>query len=325
MSNELVIPEIVLLDELERNDNALSPMIWEDKRGQLIEFDAENFNKSSEYILRKRMFMSDFVNKVINKPMIIHPDLPEDIVKQLYRLHLYCCQQAVFEPAVKRNPFILGFHAVQEMKLALVAIFISYRLINPHCPYSWSKEFFYKNINIDKTSEGNTTILFGRIPSSAIIEAINEDVVTDWFIYREHDHNGVRTLMDIKNNLLTIPDYVRGGDPASEFSRFERKMQEEKNRVQKRKDEALDIEFRKVMVQKIAEETANKLISSGMNKTELMNKIFRADLSSLLEDDREEKNYKTDTIQNSKKKNVVVKQDTKLIENVICQFLDEDN
>ena len=102
-------------------------------------------------------------------------------------------------------------------------------------------------------------------------------------------------------------------------------MQEEKNRVQKRKDEALDIEFRKVMVQKIAEETANKLISSGMNKTELMNKIFRADLSSLLEDDREEKNYKTDTIQNSKKKNVVVKQDTKLIENVICQFLDEDN
>ncbi len=325
MSNELVIPEIVLLDELERNDNALSPMIWEDKRCQLIEFDAENNNKSSEYILRKRMFMSDFVNKVVNKPIIIQTVLPENTMKQLYRLHLYCCQQAVFEPEVKRNPFILGFHALKEMKLALVAIFISYRLINPHCPYSWSKEFFYKNINIDKTSDGNTTILFGRIPSSAIVEAINEDVVTDWFIYREHDHNGVRTLMDIKNNLLTIPDYVRGGDPASEFSRFERKMQEEKNRVQKRKDEALDIEFRKVMVQKIAEETADRLISSGMSKTDLMNKIFKADLSSLLEENNEEKGYKSNTIPNSKKKNVVAKQDTKLIENVICQFLDEDS
>ena len=331
MSNDLVIPEIILLDELERNDNSLSPMIWEDKRNQLLEFELDDEKKSDFYRVKKRMFMSDFVNKVINMPMVISPELPDNVVQQLYRLQLYCCQQAIFDSEVRRNPFVLGFHVIQEMKLALVGIFISYRLINPQCPYSWDKNFFYKNINIDKTPEGNTVINFNRVGVNDIINAINEEVITDWFIYREHDHNGVKTLMDIKNNLLEIPDYYRGGDPVSEFSRFERKMQEEKNRVQKRKNEALDIEFRKVMVQKIAEEAANELIASGLNKNELMNKIFNADLGDLLGDssgNSAEKNNKNVQMIEAPKlkrsKKMLSTQNTGEIENVISQFLDEE-
>lgn len=333
MSNELIIPEIVILNELEKSDNSLSPVLWEDKRNQLIEMYDKDKDKSEVYRAKKRMFMSDFVNRIIDDKLIVCPQLPQNVLNQLYRLYLYCCQQAVFCNEVRRNPFILGFHVLTEMKMALVAMFISYRLINPQCPYSWDKAFFYKNINVDKTADGNTTIDFYRIGVQDIIAAINEEIITDWFIYREHDHNGVKTLMDIKNNLLQLPDYIRGGDPVSEFSRFERKMQEEKNRVQNRKNEALDIEVRKVMVQKIAQEAADELLASGLNKKDLLNKIFNDDLASLLGMDNSSDNVKpSNTSLFSSKKTVapvkeekkLLKQDTKKIEGVILQFLDEE-
>ena len=122
------------------------------------------------------------------------------------------------------------------------------------------------------------------------------------------------------------------GCKTDELDFVERKLQEEKNRVQQRKNEALDIEVRKVMMQKIAQEAADQLLASGLDKKDLLNKIFNDDLSSLLGINNSSSEKKSVTSDFSKKETSVavkeerklLKQDTKKIEGVILQFLDEE-
>ena len=64
---------------------------------------------------------------------------------------------------MRRNPFQLGFEALREMKTALTGMMISYRLIDPSCPYSWDRKFFETNIITDKDAEGRTVVKFNRI------------------------------------------------------------------------------------------------------------------------------------------------------------------
>lgn len=102
--------------------------------------------------------------------------------------------------------------------------------------------------------------------------------------------------MDVKNNLLALPNYQRGGSPAAEFSRFQRKMAEMRAEKEVKRNDALDLEFRKTLVQSVAEKTAEKLISSGMTTTEILSKVFSSDitkLTSLGEDNLKLENDKT--------------------------------
>ena len=175
---------------------------------------------------------------------------------------------------MRRNPFQLGFEALREMKTALTGMMISYRLIDPSCPYSWDRKFFETNIITDKDAEGRTVVKFNRIPPHIVPLAVTEELVTDWLIYRAYDNNGIRTLMDYKNNLLTLPDYQRGGAPESEFSRFERKMQEQRNREEKHKNQELDLEFRKTLVRSVAEQTAARMLNTGLSDLEILNQAY---------------------------------------------------
>ncbi len=208
-------------------------------------------------------------------------ELTPEVQKQLYRLHLFCCQQSIHCPEVRHNPLILGFHALKEMKLALMGIMITYRLIDPSCPYKWTHTFFENCILTHKSADGHTIINFKNIPSDIVNKAITEELVTDWLIYRGYGHNGIRTLMDVKNHLQTLPDYKRGGHPADEFSRFERKMREQFNRKELRKEEALDLEFRKTLVRTVAEQTAAQMVASGMSAQDILAQAFAADISKL--------------------------------------------
>ena len=147
MANDLIVPEILLIEKLEECDNTLAPQVWEQMRNDVIVLENENQEKLPQVaIAKRRVFFSDFVNKAISLPIEIVPNVNEEAYKQIFRLYLFSCQQAIHEPGVRRNPFILGFHALEEVKLALVAILLSYRLVTPSAPYRWSREFFEKNI-----------------------------------------------------------------------------------------------------------------------------------------------------------------------------------
>ena len=282
MGTDLIVPEILLLEKLEEVDNALSPAVWQQMRNEVAVYDEREKNLPAESRLKRKMLLSDFANKAVSLPLEISPDVNSAVEVQLYRLHLFCCQQIIHKPEVRKNPLVLGFRALEEMHMALVAIFVTYRLIHPECPYSWSKDFFERSILTHKGPDGHTIIKFKKpIPEDIINAAISEDIVTDWLIYRAHDHGGIRTLRDIKNNLLDIPDFVHGGDPVSEFSRFERKMQEKRNKKQERINEALETEFRKTLVKNAAEQAVAQMIESGMSAADLLSQAFNGDLSAL--------------------------------------------
>jgi hypothetical protein len=283
MANDLVVPEIVLLDKLEEMDNALSPTLWAQMRNDAVCFeetlDRKDKNLPAIQRAKKRMFLQDFANKAINEMIEISPMVTPEIAKQIYRLHIFCCQRVLHDADVRHNPLTLSFKALGEMKNALIGIFLSYRLIEPSCPYSWDKDFFERNIFLHKNSEGGVVLTFSKIDTDTINKAVNEEVVTDWLIYRAYDHNGIRTLMDIKNNLLTLPNYLRGGHPSVEFSRFERKFREKVNKKKEARNDALDLEYRKTLVRAIAEERVQRMIDQGMSAEEMLAAAYSDNLS----------------------------------------------
>lgn len=322
MGTDLIIPEILLVEKLQELDNSFAPALWDGLKTEIVA--AEKGSKlPAPARQRRRMFFSDFVNKAINQPLKTIPELTAEVEKQLYRLHLFCCQQSIHFPEVKHNPLILGFHALNEMKLALMGILISYRLVDPSCPYNWDHVFFERNIFPHKKANGNIIIAFKNIPQDIINKAITEEIVTDWMIYRAYGHNGIRTLMDIKTRLQTLPDYMRGGHPADEFSRFERKMREHTNRKEIHKEETLDIEFRKTLVRTVAEQTAEKLIASGLSAQDILTQAFSADLSKLVSQTTEN-NSPTQTTKSKQKKLPSPPKNTQEIESIISGLL-EDN
>lgn len=338
MGTDLIIPEITLIEKFQEVDNALSTNHWQQVHQEIALYEEEDLKLPAQSRIKKRMFFSDFVNKAISQPIETIPQVTADAQRELYRLHLFCCQQAVHNKEIRKNPLKLGYHAVQEMQLALSAIFISYRLIHPECPYSWTKEFFATHIIVDRGPDGHTKVIFLRPLTLEVINAaINEEVITDWLIYRTHDNNGIRTLMDVKNHLMDLPNFYRGGNPIDEFSRFERKLQEKRNKkIEKRNDE-LDLEFRKTLVKTAAEQAVGQMLSSGMSAKDLLNHALNGDIGELVNNyiDKAPASTHLETVPektavsiskpNKKQQKVLSTQDTKEIENIIAGFLESDS
>lgn len=323
MGTDLIIPEIVLLEKMEETDRSFAPALWEGLKTEVIAAEEQENKLPAPIRRKKRMIFSDFVNKAINQPMEFNLELTPEVQKQLYRLHLFCCQQSIHCAEVRHNPFLLGFHVLKEMKLALMGILISYRLIDPSCPYNWTHAFFENSILTHKSPEGHTLINFRGIPTDIVNKAITEELITDWMIYRGYGHNGIRTLMDVKNHLQTLPDYKRGGHPADEFSRFERKMREQFNRKQLRKEEALDLEFRKTLVRTVAEQTAGQMIAAGMSAQDILAQAFAADISQLTCPPAAPTNQPASPKNKPAKALPKPKQDTDYIEGVISHLLED--
>ena len=327
MGKELIIPEIVLIEKLEQMDNTLPVAAWQQLKNGAQLVDKSEKHQAIDVRMKKKMLLSDFVNKAINLPLEITPNISKDAERQLTRLHLFCCQQAVHNKEVRHNPLVLGFRALEEMQMALTGILISYRLIHPECPYSWNEAFFKNHVVTHKGADGHTIIRFLRPLDEEILNAaIYEDIVTDWLIYRAYDHNGIRTLVDVKNNLLDLPNYQRGGKPSAEFSRFERKMQEKRNKKQEKNNDALELEFRKVLVQNVASQMVEQLLAKGMSATDLLQQAFNGDLSQLISNVEQSGKQKLTEKKEKKAKNLAQKQakSTQKIENVIAGLLETD-
>ena len=341
MSNDLIVPEILLIDKLEEMDHSLAPSVWEDMREKAkqdiitIEFQEKHVPEIVK--AKRKMVIQDFVEKAIEKKIIIKPEPTEEVKKQLHRLHVFCCQRVINKREIRLNPLLLPSHALMEMHLALTAIMISYRLITPSCPYRWDRNFFEKNIIADKNQDGETILKFRNIDVNSLNNAITEEFVTDWMIYRTYDGAGIKTLMDTKNNLLELPNYERGGHPAAEFSRFQRKWKEKVNKKEEIRNDALDLEFRKTLIQSVAQQTATELLSAGISAVELLEKICNSkNLTSLINDTKPlTQNKETKQIsKHSKDRNDFVRPQTNMItsrpkdqsdiEDYIDELLDEE-
>ena len=323
MGTDLIVPEITLIKKLEEMDTALSPVVWQQMRNEVALLDDKDKKLPATSRIKRRMLFADFVNKAINLPLETSPELNPDVVQQLYRLHLFCCQQTIHNPEVRRNPLILGFRSLEEMHSALVAIFITYRLTHPECPYSWTREVFQNKILTHKGPDGHTIGSFKRPLTADIANtAITEELITDWLIYRSAEHNGIRTLVDIKNNLIDLPNFQRGGNPEAEFSRFERKMQEKRNRKKEKQNDALELEVRKKIVETVTGKAVEQMLDSGLSAMELLNQAFNGDISTLITQTATETNSMLSQKQEKKKLSSSKQKDTEEIESIIAGFLE---
>ncbi|MBP5698242.1 MAG: hypothetical protein J6W96_01780 [Alphaproteobacteria bacterium] len=327
MGTKLIIPEIALIEKIEELDTSLSPTLWEQMKTEASQEKDQDSLLPKNKRIKKRVLLSDFVNKAISFPLEITPEPSPLAQQQLTRLHLFCCQQSIHNPEVRHNPLILGFNALKEMKMALIGILTSYRLIHPECPYSWNETFFEDKIMLHKGPDGHTIVRFlSPLTADVVNNAVSEELVTDWLIYRAYDNNGIRTLMDIKNNLIDLPNYKRGGKPSAEFSRFERKMQEQRNKQKQTNDNVLELEFRKTLIQSVAGHAAQQLLASGVTVSELLNQAFNGDLTQITQnliDTTPQKLTEKKETSDKNKLSSDQQQDTKEIENVIAGLLDE--
>ena len=327
MGTDLIIPEITLIEKLEEVNDTIPPAIWQQMRNEVAIYQEKDQALPAISRTKKRLLLSDFVNKAVNMPIEVSPEISPLVERELYRLHLFCCQQAVHNPEVRRNPLLLGFRALEEMHIALVAIMITYRLTHPECPYAWSREVLEGKILTHKGPDGHTIVTFKRPLDEKIINtAIREDLVTDWMIYRSCEHNGIRTLVDIKNNLIDLPNFKRGGNPEAEFSRFERKMQEKRNKKQEQQNDALELELRKKLVETVAGKAVEQMLASGISAADLLNQAFNGDLSTLINQTAQAASAlpSKKTSDKTKKLPKPAKKDTREVENLIAGFL-EDN
>ena len=84
--------------------------------------------------------------------------------------------------------------------------------------------------------------------------------------------------MDKKTGLLGLPSYARGGDPVYEFSRFYRKLMEDKLLQKKVRQD----DFRKIAMKALSEQVIQEQLALGHSAGELLNRIMNDEF--LLED-----------------------------------------
>ena len=115
MGTDLIIPEIKLIEKLEEMETTLSPTVWEQMKDQIT---ISVYKETPLDIRQKKrhMLISDFVNKAISQPLEIIPNLSPETEKQLYRLHLFCCQQLPNRYLNQNDNFLLTWS--QKSKLS---------------------------------------------------------------------------------------------------------------------------------------------------------------------------------------------------------------
>ena len=88
MANDLIVPEILLIDKISECDNSLAPQVWEQMKNDVICIEEENnANLPAIAQVKRKMFFSDFVNKAISLPIEVSPKVNDEAYRQLYRLY----------------------------------------------------------------------------------------------------------------------------------------------------------------------------------------------------------------------------------------------
>lgn len=224
---------------------------------------------------RKNRDIQELVNLTFNATIQSSVEFDVDQIRALENLNQYCVQAALKTPEVIQKPLKIVYKANEAFKEALVAICLSYALINPRRKLVENKEFFERNISILQ-KPGNVKFLdFGNLNPENVQHAIYWEIIEDWKLYYDNECGGIKALVDEKTNLAGLDNYVRGGDPLYEFARFHRKYTE-KTRAQEEKSKiAAQDAFRNAVVQSVATEVTRQQLLEGKNPMEIIDSLLK--------------------------------------------------
>lgn len=218
--------------------------------------------------------IQELINQAYNARIETSVPLAEDQLDALQNLNEYCVNIALTMPEVIKRPLKVAYKANEEFKTALVAICLSYALVNPRRKMWENKEFFDKNIYLYPQPDNVKFIDFGQISDESVQTAVCWDIVEDWKLYNDRDYGGIKALMDEKTNLAGLDDYLRGGDRLYEFARFQRKFTEKERKKEEKQKDAAKMAFRNAVMQSVASEVTKQQLLEGKNPLDIIDNLL---------------------------------------------------
>ncbi len=207
----------------------------------------------------------------------------------LKQIHVLAINRALCVPEVMRDPRKIVYYANDELKLGLAAILMTHVLINHLSKAKYTEDFFLEHISVYTNPEGTIKRVDLQDVEDKIFKAsITDEIVYDWMIYRAPGSRGIRALSDEKTFAQGLKNFASGLSPVSEFSRFQRKYFEEKQKKTKDDRESAQKAFRNTFVQQVAAAAAKQLLASK-DPTELAKLLFaskdyEAEIQNMLSD-----------------------------------------
>lgn len=220
---------------------------------------------------------NDLLKEAIDCQVISNIPLNDNEANLLYQLGHFAVMQMEDDVEVLRDPRKIFYKSDEELKVGLVALGLAVALTKQFSCKLYNKEFFEDNIKIDRQKVGSLKkIDFGNIDREMLTDILNENLIFDWMVYRDNKGRGIMGLADYKSiDLEGDADFRRGGTPAYEFARFERKYYKyTREKLGHQKDDMQDA-FRRVF----AEEAAKQL-ASQINSVEFAAKLFSSNDSA---------------------------------------------
>lgn len=201
---------------------------------------------------------------------------PEQI-KLLKKLHILAINFAITQPEVQRDPRKISYMANDELRIGLTAIILTRALTDNLSKAKYTREYIYKNISVYTEEDGSAkNVIFSGIEHSIVQDAIFDEIVYDWIVYRQPEGRKINALSDEKTHFQGLSNFQRGMSPISEFSRFERKLFENRQKKLQEQKEETQQAFRNSFVQQIAIATAKQLLESN-NPLQMAQQIFASE------------------------------------------------
>ena len=230
--------------------------------------------REQKKLRKQEKIVLNFAEKCAAMKIKSNMPLSDEQLLLLQKIHILAINCALAMPEVIHDPRKISYMANEELRIALAAILLTHALINHLSKAKYTKEFFKWNIEIYTNSEGTEKhIDFMETEENIVTAAIYDEVVYDWMIYRAPGGRGIKALSDEKTFSQGLENFYRGFSPISEFSRFERKLFEFRQKKLLEQKESAQQTFRNTIVQQVAQEAAKQLLQQN-DPMELAKALF---------------------------------------------------
>ena len=170
-----------------------------------------------------------FAKKAADMDIKSNVPLNQKQINLLKQIHVLAINRALSVPEVMRDPRKISYYANDELKMGFIAVLMTHVLQNHLSKAKYTEDFFLQNVVIYTNQEGTEKhVDLDDVEEKIVQDALVDEVVYDWLIYRAPGSRGIRALSDEKTEAQGLKNFASGLSPISEFSRFERKYFEEK-------------------------------------------------------------------------------------------------
>lgn len=220
--------------------------------------------------------LNKLIERAIGKTLVTDVPLGFQQMRALDMLNRYCVEQTLGDEEVIHDPRKLAYKSNQELQLALSALCLSQSLIRPNRTHKETREFFSTNISITMTEDNTKSVSFGKIMPDLVQEAIYDAIVEDWKIYRDREGMNIKSLIDVKTNFTGLSGFLRGGNKAQEFARFNRKYFEKEKKKEEHAREELENSMRAAIAQNVLSKMTDQMLEAGKSPQEIIESLVNS-------------------------------------------------